>query len=80
MTYFNKFNKEISLDVDEATSLAVKVVMHEGELRFRELFIETLEKDLKQYLDEVEGYPNIEWVDGVRYCIHLLKNIDVSQG
>lgn len=78
MSYFDKFDKEIVLDVDQAKELAVRVVMREGELRFRESFIETLEKEVSTYLEEVDNEPNMEWVDGVRYCVHLLKNMESS--
>ncbi len=78
MTYFDKFDRKIILDMDQATELAARVVMKEGELRFREDFIKYLEKDVAEYLDEVDYEPNLEWLNGVRYCIHLLKNIDLD--
>lgn len=79
MTYADKFDREIVVDLDEATELAVKVVMKEGELRFRDALIETLQSDLTKYLDEVDYDPNMEWVSGVRYAIHIIKEADLDE-
>lgn len=77
MAYKDKFEKEIVLDLDEEAALfAIQAVMKEGELRFRDALIGALEKDLKKYLDEVDYEPNMEWVDGVRYVIHLVREGD----
>ena len=64
--------------MDEATELAVRSVMREGELQFRDALIEWLERDIKEYLAEVDEKPNQEWVDGVRYVIHIVRegNLD----
>lgn len=76
MSYADKFDREIVVDLDEATKLAVKVVMKEGELQFRDALIQFLEKDIDEYLSEVDGEPNQEWIDGVRYVIHLVREGD----
>lgn len=76
MSYADRFDREVILDIDEATELAVKVVMKEGELRFRDALISYLEKDIDEYLYEVDGEPNMEWIDGVRYVIHLIREGD----
>lgn len=78
MAYKDQFDREIELDLDEATELAVRSVMREGELQFRDALIEWLEKDIKEYLAEVDGEPNQEWIDGVRYVIHIVRegNLD----
>lgn len=76
MSYADRFDREVILDIDKATELAVKVVMKEGELRFRDTLIQFLEKDVAEYLDEVDGDPNMEWVDGVRYVIQLVREAD----
>ena len=60
----------------DAQELAVKVVMKEGELRFREAAVSFFEEDIKSYLDEVDDEPNSEWLDGVRYCIKMLREGD----
>lgn len=75
--YADKFDREIELvDITEAQELAVKMVMKEGELRFREAAVTSFEEEIKSYLDEVEGTPNMEWVEGVRYCIKVLREGD----
>ena len=73
MSYADKFDREIVVDLDEATEFAVKAVMKEGELRFRDALIAYLEKDIDDYLYEVDGEPNMEWIDGVRYTIHIVR-------
>lgn len=78
MAYSDKFDREIILDLDEATELAVKVVMKEGELRFRDALIKTLENEIAEYLDEIDYGPNLEWIEGVRYAIHIIKEADLD--
>lgn len=80
MTYSDKFDREIVLDtLDEASKLALKIVMKEGELRFRDALIAVLEKDIADYLYEIDSEPNTEWIDGVRYVIHMLKEVDLGE-
>ena len=78
MAYKDQFDREIELDLDEATELVVRSVMREGELQFRDALIEWLEKDIKEYLAEVDGEPNQEWIDGVRYVIHIVREGDLD--
>lgn len=80
MTYFDKFTETIELNPeDEAQKLIIKVLMQNGEIQFRESFIQILEKDVANYLEEVDSEPNMEWVEGVRYVIHLLRNLEVTK-
>ncbi len=75
MAYSDKFDREIELvDMTEAQELAVKVVMKEGELKFRDALIEALETELA----EEEQSLNPDWVDGVRYCIKLVREGDFN--
>ena len=78
MAYKDKFEREIDLELDETTELAVKMVMKEGELRFRDALIASLQKDIDEYLYEVDGMPNTQWIEGVRYVIHILKEADLD--
>ena len=74
MAYADKFDREIELvDVTEAQELAVKVVMKEGELKFRDALIDSLEAELAG-----EESSNPDWVDGVRYCIKLVREGDFN--
>lgn len=79
MAYSDKFDRSIELDVTEAQALVVKLIMREGELRFRDALIETLQSELKTYLAEVDYEPNMEWVEGVRYAIHIIKEADLDE-
>lgn len=75
--YADKYDRQIELvDMTDAQELAVKVVMKEGELRFRDAAVSFFEEDVKSYLDEVDGEPNTEWVEGVRYCIKMIREGD----
>jgi hypothetical protein len=75
MAYADKFDREIELvDMTEAQELAVKVVMKGGELKFRDALIGALETELA----EEEKSLNPDWVDGVRYCIKLVREGDFN--
>lgn len=80
MAYSDKFNEEVKLDIlNEGQELVVRMFMKNGELLFRERLIEALEKELSRYLDEAGDDHNIEWVDGVRYVIHLVREADFDE-
>ncbi len=75
MAYADKFDREIELvDMTEAQELAVKIIAKEGELKFRDAFIDALETELA----EEEQSLNPDWVDGVRYCIKLAREGDFN--
>jgi len=78
VAYADKFDREVELDLSEAQELVIKSFMKEGELQFREKFIESLSKEVSDYLDEVDYEPNEEWVNGVNYAIHLLREADLD--
>lgn len=75
--YADKYDRQIEVvDITDAQELVVKIFMKEGELRFREAAVSFFEKDINSYLDEVDNEPNSEWLDGVRYCIKMLREGD----
>ena len=75
MSYADKFDREIELvDMTEAQELAVKIIAKEGELKFRDALIDALETELA----EEEKSLNPDWVDGVRYCIKLVREGDFN--
>jgi hypothetical protein len=74
VAYADKFDREVELvDITEAQELVVKIIAKEGELKFRDAFIESLESEVT-VADEAEK--NQDWLDGVGYCIHLARNGD----
>lgn len=74
MSYADKFDSKIELvDLTEAQELAVKVIAKEGELKFRDAFIQSLESEVA---DVTQGEQNQGWLDGVGYCLHLARNGD----
>lgn len=79
MSYSDKFDRSIEVDVTEAQALVVRSIMKEGELKFRENLIKSLESDLSEYLEDIDYEPNIAWMDGVRYVIHILREADLDE-
>jgi len=81
VAYSDKFNEEVKLDIlNEGQEFIVRMFMKNGELIFRERLIASLEETINEYLSEVRDEPNEEWVDGVRYVIHLIKDGDFDGG
>ncbi len=82
MAYKDKFNRTIELeleDVPDTTRIVLTSLMREGELRFRDELVEVLENDIKGYLDEIGENPNTDWITGVQYVIHLLKEAEIVE-
>lgn len=74
MAYADKFDREVELvDMTEAQELVVKMIAKDGELRFRDALIQTLEAEVAA-VDQIDG--SQDWIDGVSYCIHLARNGD----
>jgi hypothetical protein len=59
--------------MSEAQELVVKIIAKEGELKFRDAFIGSLESEVS---DMEQAEINQDWLDGVGYCIHLARNGD----
>lgn len=80
MSYEDGFEKiEISEeDMSDIQRIVVNGFIKEGEFRTRSALIEMLNKDIEQYLAEVDYEPNMEWVDGVRYAIHLIREANLD--
>ena len=79
VAYSDNFDRELIMDgLDEESTIALKIVMKEGELRFRDALIKSLERDITEYLDEVDGMPNVDWINGMRYAIHIIREADLD--
>ena len=75
MAYADKFDREVELvDMTEAQELVVKIIAKEGELKFRDALIDSLETELAEEGESL----NPDWVDGVRYCIKLVREGDFN--
>lgn len=61
--------------LSEAQKIVISGFMREGEVTYKEELVSILENEVSSYLAEVDNEPNIEWVDGVRYAIHLIKEM-----
>ena len=67
-------NVEISEeDLTEAQKIIIYGFMREGEFSFRDHLIEILQKEVDSYDPSDEDASG--WVDGLRYCIHIVKEI-----
>jgi hypothetical protein len=75
VAYADKFDREVELvDMTEAQELVVKIIAKEGELKFRDALIDSLETELAEEGESL----NPDWVDGVRYCIKLVREGDFN--
>jgi hypothetical protein len=79
MAYEDKFSERLEIDIpNEATELVLRVLMKEGELRFRD----KLAKMLSDELIEVQNSPTPDadctFGDGIGYVLHLLKEVDFN--
>jgi hypothetical protein len=75
MSYEDGFEKiEISdEDMSQVQRIIVEGFIREGEFKARNALIEMLNKDVDDYLKEVDHDPNIDWVNGVRYAAHIIR-------
>lgn len=76
MSYKDEFPHEVHLSKEDITELQLLILegaTRDGQFKTRELLIEMLEKDVADYLHEIDYEPNMEWVNGVRYAIHIIK-------
>lgn len=73
MAYDEGFEK-VELDeslITEAQRLIISGFMLEGEFNFRERLIKILEKEIIAERSE----SSTDWIDGLSYSIHLIKNL-----
>lgn len=78
MSYEDDYPETVEIPeeiMSEAQKIIVTGLIRQGEFNAREKFIEIFEEEISTYLKEVDGEPNLEWIDGVRYCIHLMKEV-----
>jgi hypothetical protein len=79
MAYEDKFSERIDIDVpDEATELVLRVLMKEGELRFREKLTKMLSDELIEVQNNSAPDVNCTFGDGIGYVLHLLKEVDFN--
>lgn len=79
MSYDDGYEK-IEVDEEfftEARRIIVDGFMLEGEFNFRERIIKILEEEVKSCEPDSS---NEDWADGIRYSIHLIKNIKSEIG
>jgi len=60
-------------DLSDLQRLIIEGFIREGEFKTRDALIAMLTADVDKYLDEVDYEPNMSWVDGVRYCIKIIR-------
>jgi hypothetical protein len=65
-------------DMSETQRVLVDAFIRQGEFQTRDALIELLEKDIATYLDEVDGMPNEEWINGVRYSVHIIREAKLN--
>jgi len=80
MSYEKEYPETVEIPeeaLSEAQKIIVSGLIRQGEFNTRETFIKTFQEEIKTYLDEVDGEPNEEWVNGLNYAIHLIKEMKV---
>lgn len=80
MAYKDKFSERIEIDIpDTATELVMKVIMQEGELRFREKLTTMLLNELTEIRETDIQDPGCTFADGISYVLHLLREVDFNE-
>ena len=76
MSYKGKYSERIEVPEDVLSAVQKMVIdglIREGEFSTRDYFIQTLEQEVASYTVNAKGDINVDWLDGVNYCIQLLK-------
>lgn len=69
---------EVSVDaLSEAQKIVVAGLIRQGEFTAREHFMKVFQEEINNYLNEVDGEPNQDWVNGLGYAIQLIKEMKV---
>jgi hypothetical protein len=82
MSYKDEFPETFEInesDLSEVNRIIINGFMREGEFRTRDYFIQLFEEEISKHLNSSEE-ENQDWVDGISYCTHLLKNQRISDG
>lgn len=76
MSYHEDYPERIDIPAEELSELQRLIVegfIREGEFKTRDALIRILELDIAGYLDEVDYEPNTDWINGVQYAIHIIR-------
>lgn len=79
MSYEDGYEKiEISdEDMSSIQRMIIEGFVRDGEFKARAALIELLQEDVAKHLQEAGDDPNLDWVDGVRYAIHTVREADL---
>jgi hypothetical protein len=80
MSYKDEFPERVEIeekDLDDVSRIVLQGLIREGEFQTRDAFIEILEKEVDSDFEPTNHYSR-GWVDGINYCIHLLKNLNIN--
>lgn len=81
MSYEEDYTERVEIPeemLSEAQKIIISGFMREGEIVFREAALDSMQKDLDKYLEEVDGPPNDEWINGFTYAMHLIKSMEIA--
>ena len=76
MSYKNGYSEDIEIPEEmltEVQRIIVDGLIRDGEFKTRDAFIEIFENDVKESVN----FENQSWIDGVNYCIYMLKNAKI---
>lgn len=85
MSYKDEYSESVEIPLDALTDahrIVIEGLVREGEFRARDLLIAMLEADVDDYVREVDYEPNVDWINGMRYAIHVIREakLDGKQG
>jgi hypothetical protein len=58
----------------EVEKIILEGLIREGEFSTRDALIELFEKEVQNVVNNKTYKKNEDWIDGVNYCIYLIKN------
>lgn len=80
--YDEGFSKRVEISEDALTEgqrIVVSGLIREGEFSYRAHLIEILKEEIalhEQSENSKDVDLSVDWVDGIRYCIQLVKEMD----
>ena len=78
MAYDNNYSERVELDettMTEAQRVIIDGLMRDGEFTTRKNLIGILQNQISDYVETSEQNINQDWIDGVNYCIHTIREV-----
>lgn len=79
MAYDDNYSERIEFDesaMTDAQRIVVEGFLREGEFTTRQHLIRALSRQISEYIETSDERINQDWIDGVNYCIHVIRETD----